>query len=293
MTEERRSARRARIAGVRVTYESAAGERVDADTVDLSRGGLFVRTARPLAVGKRIAIEITVIGEPAPWSALGRVVWIREKGEGDTRPPGMGVKMIDVDDAVVAAIDRMVDTREPTEPGVGAPAQVNLEPLPPMFPREPSIPIDLLAKRSDPPPSARRARARAALGSEPAVPAGRGSSHWLALVALLAVAGVAGYVLFDGIVRVPPRAAPIPAAVTVPPAPAPPPAPPPATETASAPSPAAGAAGSLAPSALAPVVKRSSPGVASTGSAAPPPSRGAPAPSKKTPAAAVSAENPY
>jgi uncharacterized protein (TIGR02266 family) len=127
---------------VRVTYESAAGERVETVADDLARGGLFVRAAKPLAVGKRIALEIQVIGEPGTWSALGRVVWTRETPDGE-QPPGMGVKLIDIEDSVAAAIDRLVETRERTEPGVGAPAG------PPTAPRPPatSIPIDLVGRR--------------------------------------------------------------------------------------------------------------------------------------------------
>jgi uncharacterized protein (TIGR02266 family) len=118
MAEERRSAARARISGVRVTYQSAAGDPFETDALNVGRGGLFVRAAKPLAVGKRIALELQVVGELVPWSALGRVVWTREHDEGERRPPGMGVKLIDVEDAVLLAIERLVAGREHTEPGV-------------------------------------------------------------------------------------------------------------------------------------------------------------------------------
>jgi uncharacterized protein (TIGR02266 family) len=207
MAEERRNAGRARIAGVRVTYESATGDRVDADATDLARGGLFVRTTKALAVGKRIALEIQVLGEPAPWSALGRVVWVRASADGADRPAGMGVKLIDVEDAVVAAIDRLVNTREPTEPGVGQPAN----PVPVAVParaREVSIPIDLVAHRRDAAPLTPQAAAATA----PARPEKRGGFGWLVVLGVLAaVAGVAAYVLFDGMFRAPPRVQPIPA----------------------------------------------------------------------------------
>ncbi len=119
MPEERRSAPRARISGARVTYESATGDQTETDALNLARGGLFVRAAKPLAVGKRLAIEIQMAGELVPWSAVGRVVWIRQEDEGERRPPGMGIKLIDADDAVVATIDRLVAERAHTEPGVG------------------------------------------------------------------------------------------------------------------------------------------------------------------------------
>jgi uncharacterized protein (TIGR02266 family) len=221
MAEERRSARRARLSGVRVTYESASGERVEADVVDLGSGGVFVRTASPLAVGKRIALEIQVIGESGPWTAVGRVVWTRTKGEGEKAPPGMGVKLIDADDAVIESIERLVETRERTEPGVGKPSTpppgpsdvVALGPdrertlkgvgaseeaapepeAPPLPPREQSVAIDLVSKKparpSEPPPAP--------------LDKGGGAGRWIVLLLLLVVAGVAVYVLLDGFLRPP------------------------------------------------------------------------------------------
>lgn len=118
MADERRGGKRAPISGVKVTYEGATGARVDAEVLDLASGGLFIRTDSPLAAGKRIALDLSIVGEPGPWSALGRVIWSRPTAE-PGRPAGMGVKLIDVDDATLEAIERLVDTREPTAPGVG------------------------------------------------------------------------------------------------------------------------------------------------------------------------------
>jgi uncharacterized protein (TIGR02266 family) len=230
MAEERRSAHRAHIGGVRATYESAVGGTVEADVVDLGTGGVFVRTAAPLAVGKRISLDIQVIGEEAPWSAVGRVVWTRDKGEGERRPPGMAVKFIDVDEQVLASIERLVETRERTEPGVGKPSSpppavapvapvvtvgavgtaperertlmgvgIAPEEPPPSPPpaREQSVAIDLVAKKSVrpmPPPTPRQ---------PPVVEAERGSGRIVVVLLLLIVAGVAAYVLLDGFLRPP------------------------------------------------------------------------------------------
>jgi uncharacterized protein (TIGR02266 family) len=123
MAEERRVGKRAPISGVRVTYEGATGSHIEAEVLDLASGGLFIRTDAPLATGKRLALDLTIVGEPGPWSALGRVVWSRPTAE-PGRPAGMGVKLIDVDDATLDAIERLVDTREPTAPGVGSATKV-------------------------------------------------------------------------------------------------------------------------------------------------------------------------
>jgi uncharacterized protein (TIGR02266 family) len=119
MLDDRRSARRAMLSGVGVTVENATGERLEADVLDLSRGGIFVRTEARIAVGKRLSLEIQVTGEESPWPALGRVVWIRTAGEGLDRPAGLGVRLIDIDDTVTKAIDRLVETREMTRRGPG------------------------------------------------------------------------------------------------------------------------------------------------------------------------------
>lgn len=85
----------------------------------MSREGLYIPSGTPLAVGKRLSLEIQPIGEPTAWSALGRVVWNRVADDGAERPAGMAVKFIDVEDAVVAAIERLLEARVPTERGLG------------------------------------------------------------------------------------------------------------------------------------------------------------------------------
>jgi hypothetical protein len=186
----------------------------------MSQGGLFVRTSSPTAIGKRLSLEIVVLGEAASWPALGRVLWTRERDEGEDRPAGMGVKLIDVEEDVAAAIGRLVATREPTEPGVGkggAPVRertilgvgISTEAAPEGVPsaapdreptpqgaggeqepagREASIAIDLVAKKPESRPPAPAATA------EP--PESRGRAG-VALVLLLVVAAIAGYVPED------------------------------------------------------------------------------------------------
>ena len=100
MPDERRWTPRADIPGMRVVFEGAAGERVEADVLNVGSGGLFIRTEKPLAVGKRLSLEVQTVADMVAWSALGRVVWTRETGTTEGAP-GMGVKLIDVDDAAL------------------------------------------------------------------------------------------------------------------------------------------------------------------------------------------------
>jgi uncharacterized protein (TIGR02266 family) len=234
MVEERRSVRRARVSGVRVAYESAAGEQAKAAALDLGRGGLFVQTESPLPVGKRMALEIQVLGEEQstePWAALGRVVWARQTAEGELRPAGMGVRLIDADDSVLTAIDRLVEMRERTEPGLGEPDEtIAVEPAAPptaapareetllgvgvvpasASPPEPSVPLDLVGKKtaSAHAPAPTRATSGAHVGTR-----GRGrGGRVVAVVVLVAAAGVAAYVLLDGAIRDPAAVRSVPSA---------------------------------------------------------------------------------
>ncbi|HEY8089323.1 MAG TPA: PilZ domain-containing protein [Polyangiaceae bacterium] len=352
MPEERRSARRARVPGMRVTYETASGERVDDEALDVSAGGLFVRSASPIPVGKRLSLEIRLAQGDKPWSALARVIWTRDAAT-DGGPAGMGVKLIDADDALIAVIERLVASREPTEPGtggtkvparertvlgvgrseepaaaaapiiavasmrektvlgVGAPAAAPAakpparEPsgeLPPVEgwdapesdeaqqgqaapapAQEPSIAIDLVAKKPErdvPQPEASETSLAAA-----EVPR-RGGRGWLVVVVILAVAAGALYLNRDRIPQLrawlgtstPAPAVPAPPASSVPPAPAVPPT------TTTAPVPPASA-----PAVVSAVTSAPAPGTSKSAS----PSRSAPpaTPSKRPKAA--SGDNPY
>ncbi|HEY3816848.1 MAG TPA: PilZ domain-containing protein [Polyangiaceae bacterium] len=125
MQQERRSAHRARVPGAHVTYESASDAAQDGEALDISAGGMFIRTAKPAPVGRRLAIELRLAGDGRSFSALGRVMWTRPSA-GPFKPSGMGVQLIDIDEAALHAIERAVASmppaRERTVRGVGTPA---------------------------------------------------------------------------------------------------------------------------------------------------------------------------
>jgi len=123
--EETRFARGARIPGLRVAYQGTFEERVEADALYLGERGLFVCTEEPLAVGGLFPLTIQLLGEGVWRQAVARVVSAREAGTRDA-PPGMGVTLIDVEDAVVAAIERLV-AGERTDPGMGGGQTVSRE----------------------------------------------------------------------------------------------------------------------------------------------------------------------
>jgi uncharacterized protein (TIGR02266 family) len=116
---EQRRHRRAYIHRVSVRYELAPGRFIVSDALEMSLEGLFISASKPLPVGRLFEIEIRVMGEPLPLAAVGRVVWARNGEESDGKPTGMGVRLIDLDDASRALIGRLVAGRQETLHGLG------------------------------------------------------------------------------------------------------------------------------------------------------------------------------
>jgi Tfp pilus assembly protein PilZ len=211
---------------------STKNERVEADVRDLGRGGLFIRSVRPLSVGQRLSIDIFVGDEKVPWSVLGRVVWTRDASEEEPRPAGMGIKLIVEDAPISAAIERLVDAherkerasrpaapaREMTVLGVGPsdePSAIAAAPVIAVAPgreptilgvgsavetpaREVSVPIELVSRKpyAMPPVNAREMAGVIEESQPPRAKERRGRGG-LVVVMLLAVAAAGAYALRD------------------------------------------------------------------------------------------------
>src|SRR3954454_2918421 len=59
-------------------------------TKNISKGGNFIKTKKPLPIGTRFLFKLSVPHRDAPFELLGEVVW--SKGDGDE--PGMGIRFI-------------------------------------------------------------------------------------------------------------------------------------------------------------------------------------------------------
>jgi uncharacterized protein (TIGR02266 family) len=229
MPSERRTLRRAILPGVRATFEGATGQRQQADVPNLGQGGLFLQTDSPLPIGKRLSLEVHVIGQAAPWAALGRVVWARWLA-GDEGPAGMGVKLIDVEDDVSAAIGKLVERLSPLQPpivipdappsrpsvpGAGSlppPSSMLVAPLvqprrapalqrPPTMAQlaEPNLTIDLVTKKPESTPRLPRPEPTEDWDDEAFLRPKRRRGRWMLLALVLAAAGV-GYLYRDRLV---------------------------------------------------------------------------------------------
>ncbi|HVZ86296.1 MAG TPA: TIGR02266 family protein, partial [Polyangia bacterium] len=79
---------------LRIKFRSASLEQfIERYAVDVSRGGIFIRTREPLAVGTRLRLEFQLQDASPLLSGEGTVVWIREPDQTrENVTPGMGVR---------------------------------------------------------------------------------------------------------------------------------------------------------------------------------------------------------
>ena len=79
-------------------------------TRNISRGGTFIRTEKPLELGTEFVFALSVpqLGEPV--KLVGRVQWITTPAQAtQEKPAGMGIRFVYKDDAERAAIERDVE----------------------------------------------------------------------------------------------------------------------------------------------------------------------------------------
>ena len=74
-------------------------------TKNISKGGTFIKTKKPLPIGTRFLFKLTVPQREAPFELLGEVVW----SKGDVEEPGMGIRFIYSDDRQRADFEGVVE----------------------------------------------------------------------------------------------------------------------------------------------------------------------------------------
>lgn len=74
-------------------------------TKNISKGGTFIKTKKPLAIGTRFLFKLTVPQRAEPFELLGEVVW--SKADGDE--PGMGIRFIYSNDSQRAEFEGVVE----------------------------------------------------------------------------------------------------------------------------------------------------------------------------------------
>lgn len=99
---------------LKVRFKSATvDEFIEQYSKDLSRGGVFIKSNTPMAVGTLLKFELQLKDESRLINGVGRVVWKRDPGPDvtDDNPAGMGIKFIKMDPDSKAVVDRVVSGR--------------------------------------------------------------------------------------------------------------------------------------------------------------------------------------
>jgi len=81
-------------------------------TKNISKGGTFIRTSKPLDVGTEFVFVLSFPGREEQLKLHGQVVWITSEADADEardRPPGMGIKFIFANDDEQRAIHDVVE----------------------------------------------------------------------------------------------------------------------------------------------------------------------------------------
>ena len=60
--------------------------------INLSRGGMFIKTARPLAIGTEIKLRFTIPGRKEVIETTGNIVRVVKPDHGPGHAPGMGIE---------------------------------------------------------------------------------------------------------------------------------------------------------------------------------------------------------
>jgi molecular chaperone DnaK len=122
-----RDQRRAVGLAVRLSYGSV-DEFVERFAVNISRGGLFIRTRDPKPVGSLLVFELRLLSGESVMKGEGVVRWLQpaDPTAHPPRPAGMGVQFLRLDDTSRALVERIVTLKERRgmAPGVATPAPV-------------------------------------------------------------------------------------------------------------------------------------------------------------------------
>jgi type IV pilus assembly protein PilZ len=106
--QEKRDAERAAIT-LKVDYKRLNTFFADY-TKNISKGGTFIRTAKPLAVGTEFLFVLSLPTLNEQVQLTGEVKWIVTEGESSAdKPPGMGIKFKFETDADRAKVDQFVE----------------------------------------------------------------------------------------------------------------------------------------------------------------------------------------
>jgi type IV pilus assembly protein PilZ len=107
-TSDRRAAPRGPIR-LRVDYERMNAFFADY-TKNISKGGTFIKTARPLPVGTRFLFALAVPALSEPVTLDGEVTWVMETAQARAgEEPGMGIRFVFASDEQRSEFESLVE----------------------------------------------------------------------------------------------------------------------------------------------------------------------------------------
>jgi type IV pilus assembly protein PilZ len=77
--------------------------------VNISRGGIFINTRNPLAVGSIVKLIISLPDAAFPFDLTGKVTRVHAADRQASQVAGMGLEFVDVDEEKRARLERFVD----------------------------------------------------------------------------------------------------------------------------------------------------------------------------------------
>ncbi len=87
--------------------------------VNVSRGGVFVRTPEPLAPGRRVLLELA-LPDGTPLEATGRVAWVRRVLAPRDEGAGIGIEFLGASERGLGALERLLSPESAPAAGPGA-----------------------------------------------------------------------------------------------------------------------------------------------------------------------------
>jgi len=98
---------------LRIKFRSASLQQfIERYGVDVSRGGIFIRTREPLPVGTRLKLDFQLVDAAPLFQGDGTVVWIREYDPGKAGvTPGMGVRFDRLTPESQPTLDKILDEK--------------------------------------------------------------------------------------------------------------------------------------------------------------------------------------
>jgi uncharacterized protein (TIGR02266 family) len=77
--------------------------------VNLSPGGMFVRSEALMSAGQRFQFEASLTMKGPRFGGVGQVMWVRKEWEGNARPPGFAVRFLELDEDGRSTLTRLAD----------------------------------------------------------------------------------------------------------------------------------------------------------------------------------------